>query len=311
MNPYYQRHIISLKDFSREDILFLLHFTKHMKENPLSGQLQGKILASCFFEPSTRTRLSFESAMNRLGGSVIGFSEGLTTSAAKGESLQDSIKILSHYADVLILRHAYEGAAQLAAETANIPVINAGDGANQHPTQTFLDLFTIMECQGKLDNLHIAMAGDLKYGRTVHSLAQGLIPFKPRLYFMSPPGLEMPKEICNDLKEMGIKFSFHKGFDEVVPKIDILYMTRIQEERFAHKLEFELAKNTFILKPDYLKDVKPNLKILHPLPRILEIDKSLDNSPHAHYFQQAQNGLWVRQALLTLILSQPTIKSVL
>jgi aspartate carbamoyltransferase catalytic subunit len=304
MNPFYHRHVINLKEFTREDILYLLHVAGQMKAKPPIGHLQGKILASCFFEPSTRTRLSFESAMHRLGGQVIGFSESLSTSAAKGESLQDSLKIISHYADVLVIRHPYEGSAQLAAEIAPIPIINAGDGANQHPTQTFLDLFTIMECQGKLDNLQIAMAGDLKYGRTVHSLAQGLIPFKPRLYFISPPGLEMPKEICNELKETGIKFSFHKGFDEVIQKTDILYMTRIQEERFPHKLEYELAKNAYIFRLDYLKDVKPNLKILHPLPRVFEIESSVDESPHAHYFQQAQNGLVVRKALLSLILSQ-------
>lgn len=267
--------------------------------------LQGKILASCFFEPSTRTRLSFESAMHRLGGSVIGFSESIATSTSKGESLKDSIKIISHYADVLVIRHPNEGAAQLASEISPIPVINAGDGAHQHPSQTFLDLFTIMESQGKLDHLHIAIAGDLKYGRTVHSLAQGLIPFKPRLYLISPAGLEMPKEVCNQLKESGVKFSFHQGYDEVLSKLDILYMTRIQEERFPHKLEYELVKNTYTLKLEHLKTVKSNLKILHPLPRNNEIEAAVDDTPYAYYFQQAQNGLVVRQALLSLLLRQP------
>jgi aspartate carbamoyltransferase catalytic subunit len=305
MNPFYKRHVINLIDFTREDILHLLTFAGQIKKKSNPPLLQGKILASCFFEPSTRTRLSFESAMHRLGGSVIGFSEGLSTSSSKGESLQDSMKIISHYADILVLRHPLEGAAQLAAEAASIPVINAGDGANQHPTQTFLDLFTIWECQGKLDNLQIAIAGDLKYGRTVHSLAHGLIPFKPRLYFISPPGLEMPKEVCNELREIGVKFSFHKTLDEIIQTVDILYMTRIQEERFAHKLEYELAKNSYVLKVENLQNVKSNLKIMHPLPRVFEIDNAIDSSPYAHYFQQAQNGLFVRQALLSLILNPP------
>ncbi len=304
MNPFYRRPIININDFSREEILYLLQFTSQIKKGRNSEALQGKILASCFFEPSTRTRLSFESAMHRLGGAVIGFAEGLSTSSAKGESLQDSMKIISHYADILVIRHPCEGSAQLAADTAAIPVINGGDGANQHPTQTFLDLFTIWESQGQLDSLHIAMAGDLKYGRTVHSLAQGLIPFRSRLYFISPQGLEMPREICNELKEKGIKFSFHQSIEEIIQKVDILYMTRLQEERFAHKLEFELAKNSHILKEGHLENVKSNLKVLHPLPKVFEIEPAIDHTPYAHYFQQAHNGLFVRQALLLLILNQ-------
>lgn len=301
---FHQRDIISISDFSKEDLLHLLEQTRRIKHDPPANLLNGHILGSCFFEPSTRTRLSFESAMIKLGGSVIGFADMHMTSAKKGESLQDSFKMLHHYADVLVIRHPLEGAAQLAAEASDVPVINAGDGANQHPTQTFLDLFSLQECQGRLDDLHIAMAGDLKYGRTVHSLAQALIHFKPRLYFLSPQGLEMPKEICNELKEKGIKFSFHQSFEEFIDKVDALYMTRIQEERFIHKLEFELVKHSYILKKEHLTNVKPNFKILHPLPRIFEINPAVDQTPYAYYFQQAQHGLFTRQALLGLILGK-------
>lgn len=296
------RDIISIGDFSKEEIHYLLRKAQEMKQAPISNLLTHKILASCFFEPSTRTRLSFESAMLRLGGSVIGFADAHGTSARKGERLSDAMRMVEHYADVAVLRHPTEGAAQLAADAARIPIINAGDGANQHPTQTFLDLFSILETQGTLENLHIALVGDLKYGRTVHSLAQGLIPFKARLYFISPPTLEMPKGVCDLLREKGVKFSFHPELKEVARKLDILYMTRLQEERFSHPDDYRMIKNTFILKPEHLEDVKANLRILHPLPRVQEIDTGVDRTPYAYYFQQAENGLHVRQALLALIL---------
>jgi len=305
-NSFKKRDIIAIGDFAKEELLHVLEHTRQIKKMAPGKLLEGCILGSCFFEPSTRTRLSFEAAMHRLGGSVIGFSDGQWTSAKKGESLWDSMKMLEHYADVIVLRHPLEGSAQRAAEAVEIPVINAGDGSNQHPTQTFLDLFTILECQGSLDNLSIAMAGDLKNGRTVHSLAQALTFFNPRLYLVSPTILEMPKEICDELREKRIKFSFHKSLEEIMDKIDILYMTRIQEERFSHKFEYEQVKNAFILKTDQLQSVKKNLKILHPLPRVNEIAGEVDQSPHAYYFQQAQNGLFARQALLGLVLGKLT-----
>ncbi|MFQ5730098.1 MAG: aspartate carbamoyltransferase, partial [Waddliaceae bacterium] len=223
--------IIAISDFTKDEILHILTFAKKLKDQPQPDLLKGKILGSCFFEPSTRTRLSFETAMQRLGGSVVGFADAECTSSTKGETLHDTMKMLENYVDVVVLRHPLEGAAQLAADTIEKPVINAGDGTNQHPTQTFLDLFTIRECQGKLEDLSIAMVGDLKQGRTVHSLAQALIPFRSRLYFVSPASLEMPKSICDELREKGIKFSYHKSLEEIINKLDILYVTRIQEER--------------------------------------------------------------------------------
>lgn len=297
-----KRDIIAVNDFSKAEILQILEHTQILKSHPRPDLLKGKILGSCFFEASTRTRISFETAMQRLGGTVVGFADASATSTRKGESLADTMRMMENYADIIVMRHPLEGAAQHAADVVSIPVINAGDGSNQHPTQTFLDLFTIQETQGKLDGLHIALGGDLKYGRTVHSLAQAFVHFNPRFYFISPPLLELPKEICDELREKGVKFSFHKCVEEVIEKLDILYMTRIQEERFAHKMEYDSVKNAFSIALDHLKKVKPNFKILHPLPRNHEIDTSVDNSPHAGYFQQAENGLYVRQALLSLVL---------
>lgn len=297
-----KRNCIHISDFSKDEIVHLLDCAGKLKNKPQPSLLKGKVLGSCFFEPSTRTRLSFESAMHRLGGSVIGFDDSIQTSSKKGESLHDSMKVLEHYADTLLIRHPLEGSAQLAADCVSIPVINAGDGANQHPTQTFLDLFTIRETQGKLEELSIALVGDLLHGRTVHSLAQALIPFNCRLFFVSPKSLEMPKAVCDELKEKRVKFSFHKSIEEIMPRLDILYMTRIQQERFASIHDYLSVKDTFILKPNMLTSCKENLKILHPLPRVNEIDSSIDQTPHAHYFQQAGNGLYTRQALLALTL---------
>lgn len=296
---YKNRDIIHISDFSKEEILHLIDTARRIKKNPYPNLLQGKVLGSCFFEPSTRTRLSFESAMHKLGGSVIGFDDAANTSVKKGESLSDSMKMLDHYADVVVIRHNLEGSAQLAADSIDVPVINAGDGANQHPTQTFLDLFTIREAQGTLDNLAIAFAGDLKHGRTVHSLAEALIPHNCRLYLISSESLEMPQAICDRLKENRIKFSFHRSIDEVIHKLDILYMTRLQKERLQNYQEYQMLRVDCSL----LEKAKPNLKILHPLPRVCEIDRKVDQTPHAYYFEQAKNGLYTRQALLALILS--------
>jgi len=304
-----QRDIITVNDFSKTEILHILEHTEKLKNKPQTDLLKGKILGSCFFEPSTRTRLSFEAAMLRLGGSVVGFADANITSTKKGESLADTMKMMENYVDLIVMRHPLEGAAQHAADVVGVPVINAGDGSHQHPTQTFLDLFTIRESQKKLDGLNIALVGDLKYGRTVHSLAQAFIHFNPRFYFISPPLLELPKEICDELREKGIKFSFHKSIEDVIDKLDIMYMTRIQEERFVHKMEYESVKNAFHITLDQLHNVKPNFKILHPLPRINEIDISVDASPYASYFQQAENGLYVRQALLGLVLGETQAKA--
>jgi aspartate carbamoyltransferase catalytic subunit len=296
-----KRSIISIADLSKEEILLILKRAEEMKKKSPKELLKSKILASCFYEPSTRTRLSFESAMIRLGGSVIGFSDSNSTSAKKGESLQDAMKIMGQYADVLILRHPNEGAARLASESTDKPVINAGDGVNQHPTQTLLDLFTIKECQNKLKALNLAFVGDLKFGRTVHSLTPACGYFDMRLFFVSPEQLTLPEEISHSLKKQGIKFSFHRTIDEVLNKVDILYMTRIQKERLDTSI-YEECKDSYILREEMLKKAKKNLKILHPLPRVNEIETTIDKTPFAYYFQQAENGLYIRMALLSLIL---------
>ncbi|TAN33262.1 aspartate carbamoyltransferase [Patescibacteria group bacterium] len=298
------RDIISIAELSKPEILLVLKNAQELKKHPRPKLLEGLVMGSCFFEPSTRTRLSFETAMQKLGGRVIGFADPGVTSAKKGESLYDAIKIIGQYVDVIAMRHPLEGAARRAAEATDKPIINGGDGANQHPTQTLLDLFTIQECQKKLSNLHIAMVGDLKYGRTVHSLAQALTHFGARLYFVAPDSLQMPAYICDELKTKGVKFSMHKKMEEVIGKVDIFYMTRIQGERFADPMEYEKVKNSFVLKADMLKNAKPNLKILHPLPRVNEIETAIDKTKFAYYFQQAENGLYARQALLAMVLGK-------
>ncbi|MGL5337013.1 MAG: aspartate carbamoyltransferase, partial [Enterovibrio sp.] len=272
---------------------------------PAPHLLKGKVVASCFFEASTRTRLSFETAVQRLGGSVIGFADSNSTSAGKkGETLADSMRIISSYADAVVMRHPKDGAARLAAKfTGGVPVINAGDGANQHPSQTLLDLFTIYETQQRLDNLHIAMVGDLKYGRTVHSLSQALAKFpNNHIYFISPTALAMPDHILQQLQQNGQSYSQHASIEQVLPQLDILYMTRVQRERLDES-EYQHIKSAFILDLPKLVHAKPNLKVLHPLPRVDEIDTLVDSTPHAYYFTQAQNGVYARQALLAMILN--------
>lgn len=298
------KDLISIKDLSKEALLTILERARQMKQTHPENLLKGKILANCFYEPSTRTRLSFEAAMKRLGGEVIGFSEGQGTSAQKGETLHDTMKIIGLYSDLLVIRHPLEGSARQAADATDKPVINAGDGANEHPTQTLLDLFSILECQGRLDGLHIACVGDLLYGRTVHSLALALKHFDVRLYFVSPPTLPMPGNICRELRTLGIPFSSHRSMEEVIDKADILFMTRVQKERFPDLEEYHRVSNAFILKPDLLKRGKKNLKVLHPLPRVQEIHYSVDATDYAYYFTQAENGLYVRQALLAMLLGR-------
>jgi aspartate carbamoyltransferase catalytic subunit len=293
--------VISIRDFTEEEILFVLDYARRF-EGPQEPILAGKILATMFFEPSTRTRLSFESAMVSLGGRVIGFADPGVSSAAKGESVQDSAKMAEGYAHVLVIRHPLEGSARAAAEAADIPVINGGDGANQHPTQTFLDLYTIQKNKGTLRGLKVGFLGDLKYGRTVHSLAEALGHFDCRMYFIAPEMLRMPGYILSELRDHGIAYTETETLTEVARELDILYVTRIQKERFPDPLDYEKVKNVYILNDRLLEHVKPELKILHPLPRVNEIDTSLDRHPQAEYFQQSKNGVTVRRALLSLVL---------
>ncbi|MGL6069701.1 aspartate carbamoyltransferase [Craterilacuibacter sp.] len=302
-NTLYRKHIISIPDFTREELELVVETAGRLKREPRNDLLQGKLIASCFFEPSTRTRLSFETAVQRLGGTIIGFADGGNTSAKKGETLADSLKIIGDYSDAVVMRHPKEGAARLASEFSAVPIINGGDGSNQHPTQTLLDLFSIYETQGTLENLTIAFVGDLKYGRTVHSLTQALSLFNAHFFFVAPEALAMPDYICEELDEKGIKYTLVSSLEEVIPEIDVLYMTRVQRERFD-EAEFKKIQGQYILKADMLKNARDNLKILHPLPRVDEIAVDVDATQYAYYFQQAKNGVYARQALLSLVLNE-------
>ncbi len=302
-NSLYQKHIVSITDISRAEIEAVISLAEELKKNPRDDLLKNKIIASCFFEPSTRTRLSFESAVQRLGGTITGFAEAGITSAKKGESLADSIRIISGYSDAIVMRHPKEGAARLASEFSDVPVINGGDGANQHPTQTLLDLFSIKETQGKLDGLSVALVGDLKYGRTVHSLAQALSLFNAHFYFVAPKQLAMPDYICAELENKGIKFSLVDKLEDAIPQVDVLYVTRMQRERFD-EAEFKKIQGKYILTAEMLGNARENMKILHPLPRVDEITVDVDKTPHAYYFQQGKNGVYARQALLSLVLNK-------
>lgn len=265
--------------------------------------LEGKVIATLFFEPSTRTRLSFETAVNRLGGRVIGFSDAATTSSSKGETLKDTIMMVSNYADLIIMRHYLEGAARYASEISSIPIVNAGDGANQHPSQTMLDLYSIYKTQGTLQNLNITMVGDLKYGRTVHSLLMAMSHFNPTFHFVAPDELKMPEEYKEFCRQKNIPYQEHSDFtEEVINQADILYMTRVQRERFTDLMEYEKVKNVYTLHNQMLDGSKPNLRVLHPLPRVNEISYDVDDNPKAYYFQQAQNGLYARQAIICNVL---------
>lgn len=303
MNPLYGKHLISISDLGTEELQLLLDTALKLKKSPRNDLLAGKLIGSCFFEPSTRTRLSFETAVQRLGGKVIGFADGANTSAKKGETLADTARIISGYTDAIIQRHHQDGAARVAAEFSNVPVINAGDGTNQHPSQTLLDLVTIYETQGTLQNLNIAMAGDLKYGRTVHSLAQALKRFGCRFAFVSPPSLAMPTYITEELDEANCSWQTFTSLEEAAQWADILYMTRVQRERFDEE-EFAKIQGKFNLNAAMLADAKPNMRVLHPLPRVDEIHPDVDATPHAYYFEQAINGVYARMAILSLILNK-------
>lgn len=303
-NNLFQKNIISISEFSRDDLELIVNTAKKLKTSPRNDLLKNKLIASCFFEASTRTRLSFETAIQRLGGRVIGFSDANSTSLAKkGETLADSLRIITSYADALVMRHHHEGAARLATDVSPVPIINAGDGSNQHPSQTILDLFTIYETQGSLDKLNVAFIGDLKYGRTVHSLAQALSLYNARLFLVSPESLAMPEYLLDELENKNIEYHISPTIESVIPEVDILYMTRVQKERFD-ETEYSHLRAKFILTPEILQKAKPNLKVLHPLPRIDEITIEVDQTPYAYYFQQAANGVYARQAILSLVLNE-------
>ena len=297
------RSIVSISDYSHEKIQYLLDMAQEMEAHPNRKILEGKVVATLFFEPSTRTRLSFETAANRLGARVIGFADPKATSSTKGETLKDTIKMVSNYADVIVMRHRLEGAALYASEMTDTPIINAGDGANLHPSQTMLDLYSIYKTQGRLDNLNIYMVGDLKYGRTVHSLLMSLSTYNPTFHFIAPKELEMPAEYKAFCKKRGVNYIEQRDFTaETIADADIIYMTRVQRERFTDLMEYERVKDAYILRKSMLEGCRPNMKILHPLPRVNEIERDIDDSPHAYYFEQAGNGLFAREALICDVL---------
>ncbi|MDR1683627.1 MAG: aspartate carbamoyltransferase [Candidatus Symbiothrix sp.] len=295
---------VSIADCSKDDILHLIRKAEGFEKNPNQKLLEGKVCATLFFEPSTRTRLSFETAVSRLSGRVIGFSDAATTSSSKGETLKDTIKMVGNYADVIIMRHYLEGAARYASEITNIPIVNAGDGANQHPSQTLLDMYSIYKTQKTIDNLTITMVGDLKYGRTVHSLLTGMSHFNPTYCFVAPEELRLPDLYKRFLDKKGIQYQEHTDFSpEVINQSDILYMTRVQRERFTDLIEYEKVKNVYVLTNSMLNGSKDNLRILHPLPRVNEIAQDVDDNPKAYYFEQAKNGVFARQAIITTVLN--------
>jgi aspartate carbamoyltransferase catalytic subunit len=297
------RDIVSIKDFSREEIDYILKTAASMEQTAKKGSdmLHGKILATLFFEPSTRTRLSFEAAMNKLGGTAIGFAEPKVAAIKKGENLADTIRVVENYADVLVLRHPLEGAARLAAEFARVPVINAGSGAEEHPTQAMLDLYTILKEKGTIDGLNITLMGDLRYGRTVHSLAYALSLYKVKLFLVSPELLRMRREVTEAIKRK-IEVVECSAIEDVLPHTDVLYVTRIQEERFPDPAEYAKVSGTYKIDVKTLQGAKEDMIIMHPLPRVDEIDQEVDNTRHARYFQQVWNGIVMRTALLALIL---------
>jgi len=296
------KSLVSIADYSKKDILRILELAVEFEKDPYQQLLNKNVIATLFFEPSTRTRLSFESAISRLGGKVIGFSDSTSTSVQKGETLKDTIKTVSNYCDLIVMRHPIEGSARYASEVASVPIINAGDGANQHPTQTLLDMYSIKKTQNTLDNLNIFMVGDLKYGRTVHSLLIAMSHFNTTFNFISPKELKLPAVYKLHLDNLGLKYYEHTDFTEYISEADIVYMTRVQKERFSDLMEYEKVKNVYVLREHMLEKTKKNMKILHPLPRVNEINEDVDENMKAYYFTQALNGVYTRQAILTSIL---------
>ena len=294
-----KKDLISIMDYSKEDYLKIMNLAADFEKSPNQKLLEGKVVASLFFEPSTRTRLSFETAISRMGGRIVGFSDAGSSSVSKGETLHDTIRMVSQYADLIVMRHPLEGSARYAAEVSSVPVINAGDGANQHPTQTLLDMYSILKTQGTFDNLNLFMVGDLRYGRTVHSLLMAMSQFEnPIFNFIAPEELLMPEEYKIYLREKGIRYFEHREFTDIISEADIMYMTRVQKERFSDPMEYEEVKNVYILRNSMLKNTKPNLRILHPLPRVNEIATDVDQNEKAYYFQQARNGVFTREAII-------------
>ena len=300
------KDIISIKDFSKKEINYILDYAEELipyaNGKKYKDILEGKVLSTLFFEPSTRTRLSFESSMNRLGGRVIGFADPSGTSQKKGESLADTIRMADSYSDAIVIRHPHEGAARLAAEFAKAPVLNAGDGAGRHPTQCLLDLFTIRSEKKQIKNKNIVLLGDLKYGRTVHSLAYALSLYGANLTFVSPASLKMPNEVTNECKELGVEPSYTSNLERTIKDADVLYVTRIQRERFPDAEEYNRVVGSYKINKSLLENAKVDLIIMHPLPRVTEIDPEVDKTPHALYFKQAFNGVPVRMALLSLVI---------
>ena len=296
------KSLISIQDFTKEEILHILDVAAEFEKNREQSFLSGKVVACLFFEPSTRTRLSFEAAVNRLGARVIGFPDARNTSQTKGETLEDTIRIVSNYVDMIVMRHPRAGAADIAASVASVPVINAGDGANQHPTQTLLDLYAIRKTQGRLDGLDIDMVGDLKYGRAVHSLVEALRHFNPRFTFTSPEELDMPKKYLEMLDKEGVPYRQVTRIEEGLDECDILYMTRVQQERFPDMEEYEMVKDVYRLTASMLGGVRPNMKVMHPLPRVGEIATDVDDTPYAYYFQEAGGGMYIRMAIISYLL---------
>ena len=298
-----KKNLVTIAHLTKEELMYMMEMAGEFEKHPNRKILDGRVVATLFFEPSTRTRLSFETAANRLGARVIGFTDPKVTSSTKGETLKDTIMMVSNYADVIVMRHYLEGAARYASEVSPVPVVNAGDGANQHPSQTMLDLYSIYKTQGTLENLEILLVGDLKYGRTVHSLLMAMRHFNPTFHFIAPKELAMPEEYKVYCREHGIRFTEQEEFNEhAIAQADIVYMTRVQRERFTDLMEYERVKDVYILREKMLRSAKENMKILHPLPRVNEIAYDVDENPHAYYFEQAHNGLFAREAIICDVL---------
>ena len=298
-----KQNFVNIQDLDKEQLLYLIRMAQEFEKHPNRELLKGRIIATLFYEPSTRTRLSFETAANRLGAKVIGFTDAKASSVSKGETLKDTILMVANYADTIVMRHYIEGAGQYASEVSPVPIVNAGDGAHQHPSQCLLDLYTINQTQGTLENLNIYLVGDLKYGRTVHSLLMAMRHFNPTFHFIAPAELAMPEEYKIFCKQHGIRYTEQEDFTpEAIAGADILYMTRVQKERFSDLMEYERVKNVYILRNDMLHLAKPNMRILHPLPRVNEIAYDVDTNPHAYYIQQAKNGLFAREAIFAYCL---------
>jgi aspartate carbamoyltransferase catalytic subunit len=296
------RSLISINDYSKEEYYQILDKAEEFEKKPRQKILDNYVIASLFFEPSTRTRLSFESAVQMLGGRIIGFTDAATSSVKKGESLRDSIMTVANYSDLIIMRHPVDGSARFASEVSSVPIINAGDGSNQHPTQCLLDLYSIRKTQGTLENLNVAFVGDLKYGRTVHSNVIAMTEFNTTYHLVSPIELKLPSAVKQHIKDKNLKYHQYTELEDVIEKADIIYMTRIQKERFSDPMDYEKVKNSYILRQSMLKNAKNNMRVLHPMPRVNEIEVAVDADEKAYYFQQALNGVYVRQALLSLIL---------